>query len=76
MSQFVFICHATEDEAVAIAICEALEAGGVPCWIGPRNIKPGADYSGAIVKAIGEAKALVLVLSTHSNESEHVQTRG
>ena len=38
-----------------------------------RNIKPGADYSGAIVKAIGEAKALVLVLSTHSNESEHVK---
>jgi hypothetical protein len=73
MSQYVFLCHATEDKAVATAICEALEAGGVPCWIAPRNIKPGADYSGAIVKAIGEAKALVLVLSTHSNESEHVK---
>ncbi|MBI4961646.1 MAG: TIR domain-containing protein [Desulfomonile tiedjei] len=73
MSQYVFICHATEDKAVATAICETLEASGVPCWIAPRNIKPGADYGGAIIKAIGEARALVLVLSTHSNESEHVK---
>jgi hypothetical protein len=29
------------------------------CWIAPRDVKPGAQYADAIVRAINEAKALV-----------------
>jgi TIR domain/YARHG domain len=69
----VFICHATEDKVVASHICEILEGNKVPCWIAPRDIKPGHDYGEEIIRAIEEARALVLVLSTYSNKSEHVK---
>jgi hypothetical protein len=33
------------------------------CWIAPRDVKAGALYADAIVRAISSAKAIVLVLS-------------
>jgi hypothetical protein len=50
----------------------ALEAHGVLCWIAPRDVKPGAQYADAIVRAINDAKALVLVLSASAIGSSHV----
>ena len=44
------------------------EGGGIACWIAPRDVKAGALYADAIVRAISSAKAFVLVLS----ESAHV----
>ncbi len=41
-------------------------------WIAPRDVKPGALYADAIMRAITNAKALVLVLSESSNASSHV----
>ena len=38
----------------------------------PRDVKPGAPYADAIVRAINEAKALVLVLSGNAVASDHV----
>jgi TolB-like protein len=38
----------------------------------PRDVKPGAAYADAIVRAINEASALVLVLSANAMASEHV----
>jgi TolB-like protein len=38
----------------------------------PRDVKPGAAYADAIVRAINEASALVLVLSAAAMASEHV----
>jgi hypothetical protein len=42
------------------------------CWIAPRDVKPGAQYADAIVRAINEAKALVLVMSGNAVDSAHV----
>ena len=42
------------------------------CWIAPRDVKAGALYAEAIVRAISDAKALVLVLSENSVASAHV----
>jgi TolB-like protein len=38
----------------------------------PRDVKPGAQYADAIVRAINEAKAVVLVMSANAVDSAHV----
>src|SRR6184192_3027433 len=68
----VFISYASQDAAVASALVEALERHGVRCWIAPRDVRAGALYADAIVRAIGGAKAFVLVLSESAIASSHV----
>jgi TolB-like protein/tetratricopeptide (TPR) repeat protein len=68
----VFISYASQDAAVAGALVEALERHGVKCWIAPRDVKAGALYADAIVRAISGAKAIVLVLSESAIASSHV----
>ena len=68
----VFISYASADVAVADTVVAALENHGVTCWIAPRDVKAGALYAEAIVRAISDAKALVLVLSANSVASAHV----
>jgi TolB-like protein len=68
----VFVSYASQDAAVANSIVESLEAQGLKCWIAPRDVKPGAQYADAIVRAINEAKAVVLVMSTSAVDSAHV----
>ena len=55
----VFLSYASADAEVANQVCQALEAQGVLCWMAPRDVKPGAQYADAIVRAINEAKAVV-----------------
>ena len=71
MSHAVFICHAHEDYATALGVCTKLEAGGVPCWIAPRDVGPGA-YPSQLVGAITDASAILVLFSEKSNRSEHV----
>jgi TolB-like protein/Flp pilus assembly protein TadD len=68
----VFVSYASQDAAVADSIVESLEAHGLKCWIAPRDVKPGAQYADAIVRAINDAKALVLVMSGSAVDSTHV----
>jgi adenylate cyclase len=71
-SPHVFVSYASQDGAVANSIVESLEQHGLRCWLAPRDVKPGALYADAIVGAINEAKALVLVLSGSAITSSHV----
>jgi serine/threonine protein kinase len=71
-SRRAFISYAHEDQTVAEAVRDALEEGGILCWIAPRDAKGGRPYSGQITQAIREAQVLVLVLSSASNRSKHV----
>ncbi len=68
----VFISYASQDAAVAAALVEVLERHGIACWIAPRDVKAGALYADAIVRAISGAKAFVLVLSESAIASSHV----
>jgi len=68
----VFISYASQDTAVADALCAALEREGVLCWLAPRNVRPGDFYADAIVHAINACPVLVLVLSHNSVGSAHV----
>lgn len=69
----VFLSHAAEDHAVARAICDALEAEGIRCWIAPRDIMPGKDWAEVIADAVDQCRGLVLIYSPHSNASVHVR---
>jgi len=68
----VFVSYASPDSSVAEAVVMNLERHGVACWIAPRDVKAGALYADAIVRAIGGAKVLLLVLSESSVASPHV----
>ncbi|NNL14263.1 MAG: toll/interleukin-1 receptor domain-containing protein [Acidimicrobiia bacterium] len=72
MAHDIFICHSSEDRAIANSLVAGLEKRGITCWVAPRDVMPGADYAQAIVAGISGAKALVLVFSEHSNDSPHV----
>jgi hypothetical protein len=68
----VFVCHASQDAGAAQRAVVALEAGGVGCWIAPRDIEAGENYTQAILDALDAAPAIVLVFSSATNESPHV----
>jgi TolB-like protein len=68
----VFVSYASQDAAGAASLVEALERHGIACWIAPRDIKAGALYADAIVRAISGAKAFILVLSESAIASSHV----
>ncbi len=68
----VFVSYASGDAAVAKSIVADLEKQGVRCWLAPRDVKPGTVYAEAIVRAINDAKALILVMSANAMASAHV----
>jgi hypothetical protein len=72
MAHTVFISKADADELLATVLCKALECRGVKCWIAPRDIKPGLDFRKAIAGAIDECSLIVLVFSSHANDSAYV----
>lgn len=71
-SSDVFVSYASQDAAIADAVVAALERNGVACWIAPRDVTPGEFYADAIVRALNEARILVLVLTENSVTSPHV----
>ena len=68
----VFISYASQDTNIAVALCNALEHAGVPCWMAPRDVRPGDFYADSIVHAITAAPAFVLILSRGAIDSPHV----
>jgi formylglycine-generating enzyme required for sulfatase activity len=72
MPHDVFISHSSKDKTIADAACACLESRGIRCWVAPRDIMPGADWSASIIDGISGAKAMVLILSSHSNVSKQV----
>ena len=73
MPHDVFLSYASADRAAATAVCAALEARGIRCWIAPRDVPAGADWGEAILTAIGRAHAMVLILSRQTANSVHVR---
>jgi hypothetical protein len=72
MAHDVFISYASSDRNAALAVLHGLERAGIRCWMAPRDIKPGAIWAQAIMEAIQEARALVVVFSASANRSANV----
>ena len=60
----IFVSYSSKDKQVAFEICEALENKGISCWIAPRDVPLGMEYAEAIVEAIRNARAFVLIFSS------------
>jgi hypothetical protein len=73
MAHDVFISHASKDRRIADAICEELESSGLKCWIAPRNISKGEDWTKAIRDAIESSPLLLLVFSENANAAPHIE---
>jgi hypothetical protein len=69
----VFISYSVHDKLTAQAVCATLESSGIRCWIAPRDIMPGSEYGDAIVEAINQSHALVLVFSSNANQSPQIR---
>jgi len=69
----VFVSYATADRKKALAICNAIERRGIRCWISCRDVLPGENYQEAIVRAIRDAPAMVLVFSAAANNSDEIK---
>jgi predicted acylesterase/phospholipase RssA len=73
MGASVFISFASQDREIAETICRAVEKRGLSCWISFRDVRPGEFFATAIVRAITDAKVMVLVFSANANKSDDVK---
>lgn len=69
----IFISYSTKDVAVAEQIVQYLESNEMTCWIAPRNIVSGRDYTDMINEAITDCRAVVVVVSKKSVQSQWVK---
>jgi hypothetical protein len=73
MAKQVFISYSSKDNKIAASICSALETRGHQCWMSSRDVRPGENFQGAIVRAIREARVMVMVFSTNANNSDEIK---
>lgn len=74
MNPLIFLSYSSKDKLVADAICSRLENQNIRCWIAPRDVKPGSDYSNQIADALEGSTIMVMVFSSDSNTSRHVKS--
>jgi len=68
----VFISYSHPDLKIAFSLCSYLESQGIFCWIAPRDILHGANYSASIIEGIDKSRIIILIFSKSSNTSHHV----
>jgi hypothetical protein len=73
MAHDVFISYSNKDKVVADAVCAKLEEKGIRCWIAPRDIIPGLEWSESIINALSECRIAVVVFSSSSDASQQVR---
>ncbi len=73
MNKYVFISYSTKDRKDAFQLVNYLEDNHIQCWIAPRNIASGHDYTDSIETAIKECDSFLLLFSEHSAKSQWVK---
>jgi hypothetical protein len=73
MAHDVFVSYSNKDKVVADAVCAKLEEKGIRCWIAPRDIIPGLEWSESIINALSECRIAVVVFSSSSDASQQVR---
>jgi hypothetical protein len=69
----VFVSYSQQDRDAAHGVVTYLEQDGIPCWVAPRDVAPGADWAEEIIDAIASACVMVLVFSSSANGSPQVR---
>jgi len=68
----VFISYSSRDMVQAETVRNVLEKNGIPCWMAPRDIPGGSNYTKEIPIAIRQCQVFVLILSQHAQSSHWV----
>jgi len=68
----VFISYSSIDASQAETVRNVLEKNGFSCWMAPRDIPGGSNYTKEIPIAIRNCKVFVLVLSKNAQSSHWV----
>ncbi len=68
----IFISYSSKDRAQAEQLTELLASAGLSVWIDKSGIDVATSWSGEIVDAIDNCKAMIVMLSPSSNESKNV----
>lgn len=68
----IFISYSTKDQFQADTLRDILEKNGIVCWMAPRDIPGGSNYTKEIPTAIRGCQVFVLVLSQNSQNSHWV----
>jgi hypothetical protein len=70
---FLFVSHVSEDRQAALEIVAELERRDIPCWIAPRDVRPGKPFDDEIAEAIEACRAMLLIFSDRCNEHEYIR---
>ncbi|HEY3875572.1 MAG TPA: TIR domain-containing protein, partial [Candidatus Kapabacteria bacterium] len=68
----IFISYSRQDAEQAELLTELLTSAGLSVWIDQSGIDVATSWSGEIVDAIDGCKAMIVMLSSSSNESKNV----
>ena len=69
---FIFISHASSDDAFVAQLREALEGQGLRVWVDSRNLRGGAKLAPEIAQAIEQVRQVLVVLSPETVNSAWV----
>src|SRR5882672_8210381 len=72
-ADFIFISHATSDDAFVTQLRQALEGQGLRVWVDSRNMRGGAKLAPEIESAIEQARQVLVVLSPETVNSAWVR---
>ena len=73
MNNRIFISYSSKDASIAYKLVEYVERQGYSCWIAPRNITPGKDYTDLLNDALKGCPALIFIASEKSLRSQWVK---
>lgn len=73
MAPEIFISYSSKNDDLASSTVNYLEKKDVTCFIAPRDISPGKDYSEEVIKAVEKCQHFLLILTKESNASDHVR---
>lgn len=69
----VFISYSSKESALASELRELLTKAGYSVWMAPESIPAGSDYLREIPRAIGDSRALALLLTRNAEDSAWVE---
>ena len=73
MSNPIFISYSSKDASLANKLVSYVEEHGYNCWIAPRDITSGEDYTDLINNAIKSCMAVIIIVSDKSIRSQWVK---
>jgi TIR domain len=68
----LFISHSSSDADAARELRSILEVAGYTCWMAPDDVTATTPWAAQILQAIETSRAMLVLVSSRSNQSTHV----